>query len=201
MEHHSVTLWLNQLKQGDQSAAQKLWDRYGPTLVRLARHRFHACAGPAFDEEDLVQCVFTELWSAAMSGRLEKVQGRDDLWWLLLAITKRKALSRVAFNARQKRSGEIYARGHNMGAAPDTSVIHATTIDPGQPPPDLIMVLDEEQHRLLSLLRDDTLRSIAVWKFEGYSHEEIAEKLSVTSRTIIRKLNLIRKRWALELER
>lgn len=43
-----------------------------------------------------------------------------------------------------------------------------------QPPPDLILIPDEEQKRLLVLLRDDVLRSIAVWKLEGYIHKDIA---------------------------
>lgn len=201
METHSVTIWLNQLKQGDQTAVKKLWDRYRPSLLRLARHRFHACAGPAFDEEDLIQCVFTELWTAATAGRLENIHGRDDLWWLLLLITKRKALSRAAFNSRQKRMGEKGTVDGRATASLDQTVVHGSTVDPGQTPPDLILVLDEEQKRLLRLLRDDTLRSIAIWKLEGYSHDEIAKMLSITSRTVIRKLNLIRKHWARELER
>jgi len=48
---------------------------------------------------------------------------------------------------------------------------------------------------LLSSLRDDGLRSIAVLKLEGYSNPEIAVKLDSSLRSIERKLALIRQQW------
>jgi len=39
------------------------------------------------------------------------------------------------------------------------------------------------------------LRSIAVWKWEGYSNREIASMLGCCSRTIERKLDVIRTIW------
>ncbi len=39
------------------------------------------------------------------------------------------------------------------------------------------------------------LRSIALWKLEGYSNEEIAGKLGCVERTIERRLQLIRQIW------
>jgi DNA-directed RNA polymerase specialized sigma24 family protein len=67
-------------------------------------------------------------------------------------------------------------------------------------PPELLLMLEEEQQRLLACLRDDVLRSIARRKLEGDSHEQIAELLNVTTRTVIGKLNLIRETWSKELE-
>ena len=199
MDHPSVTVWLSQFKQGDQSAAKKLWDRYGPLLTKLARRRYHAATNPVFDEDDLVQSVFGALWSSAASGKLENIQGRDELWWLLLSIMRRKASNRLAYNLRQKRGGGRGVSRAQPGSEKVT-LIEWTGIDPDQPPPDLILALEEEQQRLLNLLRDDTLRSIAMWQLDGYTHEEIACKLTVTPRTIIRKVNLIRERWAKELD-
>lgn len=199
MDGHSVTLWLSQLKQGDQSAAKKLWDRYGPTLVRLARQSYRSCTGPEFDEEDLVQSVFTSLWQRATAGGLENVNKRDDLWWLLLAITRRKALSRANYYSRQKRGGGMKSVPLQKQLADDLSFNSTPILDPNQPPPDLILVLEEERQTLLGLLRDDTLRQIASWKFEGYSLDEIAKRLTVTPRTVLRKMNLIRERWSKEL--
>ena len=36
---HSVTRWLEQLKQGDRQAVGPLWERYFTRLVQLARIR------------------------------------------------------------------------------------------------------------------------------------------------------------------
>ena len=52
----------------------------------------------------------------------------------------------------------------------------------------------------MGMLRDDVLRSIAIWKLDGHTHEEIALKLGVTTRTVVRKFNLIRETWAQELD-
>ncbi len=38
-------------------------------------------------------------------------------------------------------------------------------------------------------------RTIAVWKTEGYSTDEIAAQIRRTPRTVERKLDLIRRRW------
>lgn len=200
VEHHSVTIWLRQLAKGDQSAAQKLWERYGPTLVELARRRFRGTFNAAGDEEDLVQSVFRVLWVGATQGRFDKVQDREELWWLLLAITRRKALNHQAYNLRQKRGPGTVSLDHPADAETNSSNFGTIPADAHQPPPELILILEEQQQRLLSLLRDDVLRLIALWKLEGYSHDEIAVKLDVTPRTVVRKVNLIRERWAEELE-
>ena len=54
----------------------------------------------------------------------------------------------------------------------------------------------EECRRLLELLGDATLRSVAVWKMEGYTNAEIADKLGCVAVTVERKLQLIRSLWA-----
>ncbi len=192
---HSVTIWLRQLAKGDQAAAQKLWERYGPTLIQLARRRFRGTFNAVGDEDDLIQSVFNALWQGAQEGRYDEVRNREELWWLLLTITRRTALNRQAYNQRKKRG----AGTKSLDGDTDASNF-ALPADSDQSPPEMILMLEEQQQRLLGLLRDDVLRSIALWKLEGYSHDEIATKLSVTPRTIVRKVNLIRERWAEELK-
>jgi hypothetical protein len=52
--------------------------------------------------------------------------------------------------------------------------------------------------RLLDLLGDDALRSVAVWKMEGYPVEEIAARLEVVPRTVERQLAILRTQWSEE---
>ncbi len=199
MEHHSVTVWLRQLATGDQDAAKKLWDRYGPQLIEISRRRFGGVLGAFEDEDDLAQSVFKALWTGATDGRLEGIQDRERLWWLLLKITRRKALNRHIYNTRQKRDHNPISL--SRPSEDDGSIAPEERIaDNDQPPPDLILILAEEQDRLLGMLRDDTLRSIALWKMDGHTHEDIAQKLGVTTRTVIRKFNLIREIWSQELD-
>ncbi len=69
-----------------------------------------------------------------------------------------------------------------------------------EPSPDLVVILEEQHQRLLGLLRDDRLRQVAVFRIEGLAVPEIAAELQVTTRSIERKLALIRGAWSKELE-
>src|SRR5262249_43782359 len=64
-----------------------------------------------------------------------------------------------------------------------------------EPTPDLLAQMSEECEGLLRRLNDEHLRQIAVWKMEGFTNEEIADKLGYVSRTVERKLRVIRELW------
>jgi DNA-directed RNA polymerase specialized sigma24 family protein len=58
----------------------------------------------------------------------------------------------------------------------------------------------EECRRLLALLPEEQLRTIAVWKLEGFTNEEIAAKIGRSVAAVERKLALIRNAWEKEIE-
>src|SRR5262249_47644987 len=64
-----------------------------------------------------------------------------------------------------------------------------------EPTPDLATLVAEEYRRLLDRLPDARLRSVAQWKLEGYTNDEIAAKLGCVRRTVERMLQLIRSLW------
>lgn len=198
-EHQSVTIWLRQLAQGDQEAAGKLWERYGPELLELSRRKYRGVNGPQADEEDLVQSVFRSLWQGARRGQLHELQDREQLWWLLLSITRRKACNRHAYNQRSKRARPTVSLSGTSEDS-DNGMPKSSLVDADQPPADWLLILAEEQDRLFTLLRDDTLREIAQRKLDGFTHQDIASNLGVTVRTVIRKFQLIREIWSKELD-
>ena len=57
------------------------------------------------------------------------------------------------------------------------------------------IITTEESRRLLDLLPEPILRSVALWKMEGYTTEEIAGRLGCVPRTVERKLQAIRTFW------
>ena len=67
-----------------------------------------------------------------------------------------------------------------------------------EPTPELAAQVSDECRRLLDVLDDDTLRSVAIWKLEGYTNHEIAGKLQCVDQTVERKLRTIRSIWARE---
>ena len=198
MEAESVSCWINQLKEGNQHAARRLWERYGGALQRLAKSRYRGVLNAVFDEQDLAQSVFVALWKNAEEGRLEEIQDRTELWWLLLEITRRRALSRLEFNRAQKRGANITPDVSN--SSDDSAIdIFSQLSDLRELPPEMVVILSDEHDRFMSLLPDDMLRNIASQKLEGYSVSEIAVRLNLSTRTVIRKLNLIREHWVHEM--
>lgn len=51
-----------------------------------------------------------------------------------------------------------------------------------------------------SFCRDADLKTLAVWKMEGYTNEEIAVRWGCVLRTVERRLRVIRSLWAGEVE-
>ena len=60
-------------------------------------------------------------------------------------------------------------------------------------------MIDEFQ-QLMRQLDDETLRQIALWKMEGWTHQEIAQKLGCGVRTVEYRVALIRKVMRAEVE-
>ena len=104
---HSITGWLGELKEGDQAAAQPLWERYFAKLVVVARTKLKKMrpAGADEDEEDAASSAFNSFCTGAARGKFPQLADRDDLWRLLVVITARKAMAQANRNARQKRGG------------------------------------------------------------------------------------------------
>jgi DNA-directed RNA polymerase specialized sigma24 family protein len=185
-----VTRWLQQLKAGDRDAAQPLWERYFPRVVALARDRLRALARAAADEEDVALSALDSFCRNAERGRFPRLDDRDDLWHLLLAIVIRKACDLVRHETREKRD---WRRRVPLDA------------EAGDPPardltPALAAELAEETGRLLGLLPNDRMRVVAVRKLEGSTNQEIAGLLAGCSlATVERCLKAIRKHWEKEL--
>lgn len=184
----SVTHWVRLLQAGDHVAAQPLWERYFQQLVGLARARLQDTPRRAADEEDVALSAFDSFCRAAERHRFPQLTDRDDLWRLLVVITARKALRLAKHERRQKRGG---------GKVHDEAVLDQLADQ--EPTPDLAIQVAEECARLLESLGDGELRSIALWKMEGYTTEEMAAKLQCAPRTVERKLRRIRTIWTEEV--
>jgi DNA-directed RNA polymerase specialized sigma24 family protein len=193
----SVSHWIGQLRAGDQVAAQHLWEGYFRRLVGLARGKLQSLPCRAADEEDVALSAFATFCRGVEAGRFPQLADRDDLWRLLVTITARKALHLARDERSQKRGGG-FVRDEGALGGRDGSTAEDAGLDEllgREPTPAFAAQVAEECQRLLGSLRDADLRTIAVWKMEGYTTEEIAAKLRRAPRTVERKLDLIRRRW------
>ena len=193
----SVTQWLEAVELGDDLAAQRLWERYYAGLLRLARGKLAGMAGRAFDEEDVVLNAFEACYRGLQTGRFPNINDRHDLWRLLITLTARKAIDGVRREHRQKRGGGAHifheVDWHADGQEDDAKGL-SEFVGP-EPKPEFAVQLAEDLQRRLDRLPEEALRTICLWKMEGFTNDEIAERLDCTTRTVERKLELIRKFW------
>jgi RNA polymerase sigma factor (sigma-70 family) len=197
----SVTRWVTALKAGDAAAAQPLWERYYRRLVALAREKLRSARRREADEEDVVQNAFHSFFEGVSRGRFPQLHGRDNLWRLLVVITARKALDQLAHERSQRQGGgtlQGQPRIYPKEAGWDEAAIEQVVGE--EPTPEFAAQVAEEYQRLLDLLADDTLRQVAVWKMEGLTNDEVAERLACSRRTVARKLETIRIIWSAETE-
>jgi RNA polymerase sigma factor (sigma-70 family) len=181
----SVSGWLGQLKDGDEEAAQKLWQRYFPVLVGLATKRLQNAPCRAADGEDVALEVFLTLWEGIKAGRFPQLNDRHELWRVLMVLTARKAGRVRRHEGQQKRGG---------GAVGSLSEADLEEIVGREPTPEFAAEITDECRRLLAGL-DAGLAAVARYKMQGYTNNEIAEQLGCATRTVERKLELIRDTW------
>jgi RNA polymerase sigma factor (sigma-70 family) len=188
-ETDSVTGWIKGLGTSrHEDALQLLWDRYFERLARLTRERLRGNAGGPVGCDDVALDALDSFFRGAAAGRFDRLEGRDDLWRLLVAIASRKASNAVRDERRLKRGGSV-----DFGDSRELDAFAAR-----DPSPEVAALLADETRRLFESLSDDSLRQVARLRLEGYSNEEIADTLDCGLRTVERKLAVVRKRWTTE---
>jgi RNA polymerase sigma factor (sigma-70 family) len=196
----SVSDCLARLKAGDRAAAQRLYENYIRRLVGLARKKLHGGRRRMADEEDVAQDALASFFRGAENGRFPQLHDRNDLWGLLVVITERKALDLLQHERRRKRRDDAlrgesaFRRPPGSGAGPDG----LDQLAGREPPAALAAQMSETCRRLMDSLESDELRSVALWKLEGYTNEEIAARLGCVVSTVERKLRVIRNIWSQE---
>ncbi len=190
----SVTRWLRSLEAGERGAADELWRHYFADLVRLARARLRDAPKAVADEEDAALSAFDSFCVGAARGRFPRLDDRDDLWRLLVVITERKAIDQAQHERRLKRGGGKIV-GMVEAAGADQLDRGVAQVACPQPTPEFAAMMADECGHLLGKLRDDSLRKVAQLKMEGYTTEEVADRLECSPRSVARKLELIRRAW------
>jgi DNA-directed RNA polymerase specialized sigma24 family protein len=193
----SVSRWLDQLQAGDRTAAQKLWERYFQRLVGLARKKLQGLPRRAADEEDIALSAFASFCRGAEEGRFPQLHDRDNLWRLLVTITVRKANQLATREGCQKRGGQAVLDEAALRNLPkdQSGGLGLEQLIGSEPTPEFAAQLAEECQLLLARLEDSELQSVAQWKMEGYTNQEIATRLGCALRSVERKLKVIRSLW------
>jgi len=195
VDDDEVTLWLERLATGDEVAARQIWNRYIQQMLWFARKRLAAADRRVTDEEDLAVSAFQSLCQRVERGQFPDLKDRESLWKLLTTIIARKATAEMRRKFSQKRgAGKVCGESVFFRVDASRTAIGLDNVAGVEPTPEFAAEMIEQCSRLLSCVSDDC-RQIALYKLDGFSNEQIAEKLNVAPRTIERKLASIRSQW------
>jgi RNA polymerase sigma factor (sigma-70 family) len=195
----SVTRLIQLLRSEDSAerdlAARLIWRRYFRDLLELARNNLNRRIRRREDEEDVLQSMYKSFCLRQQRGEFD-LAGRDALWKLLVTITLRKARNAAKKQAREKRD---VAREQTISDRDESESPHwaLEQMDAAGPSPAEAALLNEALERRLEALADPELRQIALWRLEGYTNREIADRLDCTERSVERRLERIRSKWTL----
>jgi RNA polymerase sigma factor (sigma-70 family) len=197
---HSVTRLINLLRAEDRAvrdlAAALIWQRYFRELLDLARRNLDRRVRRRTDEEDVLQSMFQSFCARQDRGEFD-LKDRDELWRLLVTITLRKARNAARDHRRDRRDvirEQILAdERERNNSCPGWAL---EQMDDSGPTPAEAAVLNEALELRLAALGDTVLRQIALWRLEGYTNREIADRLDCTERSIERRMERIRHKWS-----
>jgi RNA polymerase sigma-70 factor (ECF subfamily) len=174
------------LRQGDDEAAQLVFERYARRLIGLAATRLPEWMRSKVDPEDVVQSVFRSFFSRQASGQLE-LDDWDGLWTMLTVITVRKCGHRLdQFRAARRDVRREVA----LAAAEDDSEPDWQAPDLS-PTPTETLLFGETLEEVLATLKERD-RPILVLRLQGYTVPEISAEIGRSERTIHRVLEGVR---------
>lgn len=195
-DQHNVTRWIAGLKAGDHEEARKLWEEYFHKLVRLVQRKLPTRSRRVFDEEDVALSAFKSFCQGVAEERFPDLSDRGNLWAILVVIATRKTQAWIATQNRQRRGGGK-VRGDSvfmsLEAGDDCAGFDAVVGK--EPTPAFLAQAGEACAQLLDSLGDDTLRTMAILKMQGFTIEEIAAQTGCTKRAVQRRLEIIRRTW------
>lgn len=194
MHQHAVEELLELVRNGDESAAAELHERYVGRLILLARSRLTAQFERRVDPEDVVQSACRSFFRRVLDGRY-RVEEEEQLWHLLAAITVSKARKAVRRHTSAKRSV-----ASEESTAKSLAMAHVSPVAVAQEPtPEEATILIEETERMMTGLTP-LQRQVIQLHLQGHDAAEIAQQAQCSERTVHRALERARNQLAKALQ-
>ncbi len=171
-------------RAGSQDAAKQLFDRYVERLLALARRRISQRLSGRVDAEDCVQSALRTFFHRAKEGKFV-ITEQDDVAKLLMRITVHKTLRQVAFHQADKRDA-----GAEIGQGAQAQKRWEELLD-GEPTGEHAVAFLDQLETFFNHLRPQE-REILELRLQGFSNDEISEKLGIYDRKIRRVFERIR---------
>lgn len=195
-ENSDISVWLEDLKKGDDRAAMAIWDFYFPQIVRLAKRRLASLPSGDRDEEDVALSAMKSFLLRAREDKFPSLTDRDELRKLLMTILVRKVMARQEYLFAKKRPDLRVRQPTVTDGNADHSSAEASLGE--VPSEEVVTDFFDDLERRLEELPDDDLREVVRLKLDGYTNKEIAERFDTYEVKIERQLRKIRKIWSEE---
>ncbi|MFL5241083.1 MAG: RNA polymerase sigma factor [Gemmataceae bacterium] len=168
---------MQRLRQGSDGAARELLNRYGPHIQQVIRQRLHRKLRPKFDSIDFTQAVWASFF--ADQARLKSFDSPETLTKYLGALARNKVVEAV----RQRiHTGKFDVNKELPLQRPGSEPVPV----PAMQPTASQFVMAEEEWNRLARGQPPYKRQILSLLRQGYTHQEIAEKIGVNEKTIRR---------------
>jgi RNA polymerase sigma factor (sigma-70 family) len=187
-EETSLEELLEDLRKGDNRAANEIVHRFGDRLVWVARSRLDRVLARRLDPEDVVQSACRTVLMRLGDGRL-KVSDWNSLWRLLVCITVKKCAAHAAFHLAAKRDPR---REVDLCADSDSGSEINFQLAADEPTPLEATIFVEAIEQLLDSFRDEKHWEIVSLRLQHYSPPEIALEVGVSERTVHRVLDRVK---------
>ena len=170
---------------GCESSANEIFQKYAPSLLAVARNRLSNVLNARVDADDIVQSTFKSFFRQAQSTGYV-VPETGDLYNLLIVIAMRKVNAKADYHRAAKR--DVRRSGNPMALD-----LQSTNREDSLR--DLLWTLDEICQKLAA-----NQRAIIELRLQGYSVQEIADKVRRSKRTVERELQNFRRLLSQKLE-
>jgi RNA polymerase sigma-70 factor (ECF subfamily) len=181
---------LGRIRSGDDEAARELLHRYESKVRLVVRRQLPRLLRSRFDSIDFLQSVWGSFFHRIQTGPHD-LEAEENLIAFLAWAARNKVIDEYRRAATQKQNIPREQSLENTGGG-EASLGLAM----GDTPSELAQA--QETYDRLSRLLPESRRAILELKAEGYSCNEIGQKLGLSERTVQRALEELRDRARVE---
>lgn len=174
--------------ENDVTRAQaEVWNLYFNKLCHVARAKLKVIPRAPSGAEDVALSALNCMFDKLSQGDFSTIKDADDLWRMLVRITKNRANNRIERELAQKRGGgKVRGESVFLGTDADISGNKIAEFAVDQESNEFVQQLSIVVRDEIAALPDEELRKIATEWLSGKNAMEIAEGLGCSKRKVER---------------